>query len=527
MHDIGPNTPPSQSDECGKPANDYLARAVAACAAGNEGLGLLLYLAAFERARTAKDGTPEASAVAGLREAWRLACASGERSLAEYTFERLEPYLSAEEAAVCAAQLQDLALSKLEEFGLSREDLEGVGELAQPQKHPEPPAVTVRDPGIPGVSGIAVASVDGDGTLSLHDLVGSMIGEIRQNGGEQSQDGKGAEPVVPLTYKNLVGYDEAIRLMRDFGVGLGNDAEFRKFVKQLNTSHGLGSMPAIDSFLFRAPAREDAQRFMMATLGELGLPCVRMNMEENMQGVPVLCVSAMAQRPGKLNPARMLEGPCVLVLEDLDEWVSPMPDGPMDDFGGLIMATLSHGAREAVNLIQMAVDNPDVYVLASASDSCEIDPFFYDILEPLTVVDIGVPTDEERAALWAELVADHPSLGAIDAKEVVRLTASLPRYDIYLATREAVEQAYREGLVSRTYRPVEPGNLFDKIAAYQPLESKEYGELERAVLEGFRADIDAIEAMMGEDPSSPGAATAPQAPSADSPHAGEGAAREL
>ena len=44
MHDIGPNTPPSQSDECGKPANDYLARAVAACAAGNEGLGLLLYL---------------------------------------------------------------------------------------------------------------------------------------------------------------------------------------------------------------------------------------------------------------------------------------------------------------------------------------------------------------------------------------------------------------------------------------------------------------------------------------------------
>ena len=330
-----------------------------------------------------------------------------------------------------------------------------------------------------------------------------------------------------LPISNLVGYDEAIRLMRDFGVGLGNDAEFRKFVKQLNTSHGLGNMPAIDSFLFRAPAREDAQRFMMATLGELGLPCVRMNMEENMQGVPVLCVSVMAQRPGKLNPARMLEGPCVLVLEDLDEWVSPMSDGPMDDFGGFIMATLSHGAREAVNLIQTAVDNPDVYVLASASDSCEIDPFFYDILEPLTVVDIGVPNDEERAALWAELVADHPSLGAIDAREVVRLTASLPRYDIYMATREAVEQAYREGLVSRTYRPVEPGNLFDKIAAYQPLESKEYGELEQAVLEGFRADIDAIEAMMGEDPSAADVAGGLQASPADAPRADEGSEQGL
>ncbi|WP_251231191.1 ribonucleotide reductase subunit alpha [Adlercreutzia aquisgranensis] len=498
MHDIGPNTPPSQSDECGKPANDYLARAVAARAAGNESLGLLLYLTAFERACAGKDGVPDANAITGLREAWRLACASGERSLAEYAFERLEPYLSAEEAEECAAQLQDLALSKLEEFGIHREDLQEMGELVSGPAPSEASSAPVPTPGIPGVTGIAVASVSEDGALSLHDLVGSMIGEMRQSAPRSAEEDD-AEGEPPLSYKNLVGYDQAVRLMRDFGVGLGNDVEFRRFVKQLNASHGLGSAPAIDSFLFRSPAREDAQRFMMATLGELGLPCVRMNMEENVQGVPMLCVSAMTRRPGKFNPARMLEGPCVLMLEDLDEWVSPASDAPVEDFGGFLMATLSHGAREALNLIQMAVDNPDVYVLASASDACEIEPFFYDMLEPLTVVDIGVPTEQERAEIWDELVRDHPSLGAIDAKEVVRLTASLPRYDIYMATREAVEQSYREGLVSRSYRPVDAGNLFDKIAAYQPLESKEYGELEQAVLEGFRADIDAIEALMAEE----------------------------
>ena len=51
------------------------------------------------------------------------------RSMAEYVFERLEPYLSAEEISKCAQQLQELALDKLEEFGLSREELEDMTEM--------------------------------------------------------------------------------------------------------------------------------------------------------------------------------------------------------------------------------------------------------------------------------------------------------------------------------------------------------------------------------------------------------------
>ena len=63
----------------------------------------------------------------------------------------------------------------------------------------------------------------------------------------------------------------------------------------------------------------------------------------------------------------------------------------------------------------------------------------------------------------------------------------MPRYDMYMAAREAIEEAYKEGLVSRRYVPVTRENLFDKLAAYQPLDSEEYRALEEAVVKDFRA----------------------------------------
>ena len=104
-----------------------------------------------------------------------------------------------------------------------------------------------------------------------------------------------------------------------------HDERFQELVELLNARHGLDRMPASDALLFRSPAREDANRFMAATLGELGLPAIRMHMEENLQGMPVLCVMAQADRQPKLNAARnAFEGAGVLMLEDLDLWMSPM-----------------------------------------------------------------------------------------------------------------------------------------------------------------------------------------------------------
>ncbi|MCD8315938.1 MAG: ribonucleotide reductase subunit alpha, partial [Eggerthellaceae bacterium] len=285
-------------------------------------------------------------------------------------------------------------------------------------------------------------------------------------------------------------------IMRDLGIRMDTDASFGELVDLLNKRHGLDSMPAVDSLLFRAAAREDADRFVEATLGELKLPAVRMRMEENFQGYPLLCVSAQTRGQGRLSDLRkaFVNGG-VLVLQDIDMWSTPSNE-IQEDKGNFLTASLSRGAREAIELVRSAVESPDVFVLATSSLTGEIEGYFLDLLEPLSVIDIDYPTPEERIDLWMEIARDHPSLRSINLADLVRLSAHLPRYDIYMAAREAIEDAYKQGLILRRYQPVTRDNLFDKLAAYQPLESKEYKELEEAVLDDFRSELDHLDDML-------------------------------
>lgn len=129
MFDNDMNDMPSRSDEPSSSVSGYLNSAEQAAEQGNLMLALHLYLAAFERGQAAEGAVPSEAAIAGLKRAWRLACTLKERSIAEYVFERMEPYLSSDEVAACADQLQELALAKLEEFGLSRDELEDMTDM--------------------------------------------------------------------------------------------------------------------------------------------------------------------------------------------------------------------------------------------------------------------------------------------------------------------------------------------------------------------------------------------------------------
>ena len=663
------NDAPNQNNT-GSNAAGYLDKAAEACAAGDLLLGMHLYLAAYEQA--AADRTaPSSVEVTALRKAWHLSCDLKERSLAEYVFEKLEPYLTGEEIAECAMKLQELALDRLEQYGVSREELEDMAEAisqdflgegasvmkvesisipnlgafgatiaaapeaeyeaepddpapeAEPEAAPDddvfyddaPDAVELDDSAefgadVPAPSegplpeeahrettkpphvdmGLAdvndfnpykefntssvgksyhAATNEGSGAytftrdvdranelarateeaarksagqLSEGALPESPDADARQGGpqpasqsalddgatahkpGEQSLStapaGKldlskvasavsstKAKPASPptrpvqdegvLSYRNLVGYDEAIAVMRDFGVGLHNDPGFLNFVRMLNNRHGLNRMPALDTLMFRAPAIEDASRFAEATVGELGLPVLRMSMEEGMGGMPVLCVTTQGNNRPRMNHAHnRFEGPGILVIEDLDMWVMPeVPESP-EGFGGFMMANISRGAREAVNLIRSAVEDPDVFVLATASMTGEADPFFYEILEPITIVDIGNPNAKERADIWAEIARDHPSFRNVDADGLLRYSEGLPRYDMYMAAREAVDDAYKLGLIQRTYIPVTPQIIYEKLASFQAPGSERYHELEEAIVDDFRADLDHLEDLL-------------------------------
>ena len=622
------NETPNPSN-CDNQAMGYLEKASEACANGNLLLGMHLYLAAYENA-AADASVPAAVEVHALREAWHLACDMKERSMAEYAFEKLEPYLTGAEIAECAMKLQELALDRLEQYGFSREDLEDMAEtisqdllgdnghvvkvesfsipnmgmlgapgtsveatlvesksqLQSAEEPDEPEPVRVEEPPAekrvkPPYVGMGIADVndfnpydfysrnsvgtsyhcatnEGSGgyvftrdeerataleraereafekaetekeaaggpasetavsakadespvqdmahasgesirrKVDLSKIASSMVKQPSGDNTAELQPPSFEEGT--LSYRNLVGYDEAISIMRDFGVGLQSDPDFLNFIRMLNNRHGLNRMPALDTLLFRAPVIEDAARFADATIGEVGLPVLRMSMEEGMGGAPVLCVTTQGNNRPRMNHAHnRFEGPAILVIEDLNAWVLPeMPEGP-EGFGSFMMMNISRGAREAVNLIRSAVEDPDVYVLATASTTEEVEPFFYELLEPITIVDIGYPSEKERDDIWAQIAEHHPSLRDIDRNGLVRFSKGLARYDMYMAAREAVEDAYKIGLVRRAYQPVTPQNIFDKLAACQPLDSDVYHDLEQTVVDDFRNDLDHLEDLL-------------------------------
>ncbi len=479
---------PHHDDEKRSCTKDYLNRARAACDSGDAVLGMYLYLAAFEEAN-GDAGAPDEDALTGLKEAWALACTHKERSLAEYIFERLEPYLSSDEITICAEALHGLAMDKLEEFGLSRKDLEDMAQAISED-------LLDGDEPIFHVERIMTGRLPR--TLALSAPVRSssepQAADIIARASEAVMGGKEREEA--LDYASAAGYIDAIKAMREMGVGMGDDPAFKDLIDMLNDLHGLPSKPALDTILMRCPAREDANHLMMATLGELDRPTVHMRMEESFQGMPLLCVSAHAvdiPRNGSL--ADVFQNGGVLVLEDIDYWSSPL-SGDGEEGGALFMMQLTRGAREAVSLVRSAVESPDVHVIATCADLAAIDDFFLDMLEPLTLVDIDLPTPAERVQIWDRIAADHPSIRGINRADLVRLSSNMPRVDIYSAAREAIEEAYKIGLAQRRYQPVTRDNLFDKLAAYQPLDSTEYEELENEVIRDFKRDLSHIDDIL-------------------------------
>lgn len=109
--------------------NDYLERAQAAAEAGDRELAHAICSLRLMRKHASVRQLRTIPAIAALRRAWGIACDMKERSLAEYIFDKLEPHLSTDEAPEYAKRLQNLALDKLSEFGISRADLEGVADM--------------------------------------------------------------------------------------------------------------------------------------------------------------------------------------------------------------------------------------------------------------------------------------------------------------------------------------------------------------------------------------------------------------
>lgn len=307
-------------------------------------------------------------------------------------------------------------------------------------------------------------------------------------------------PQQQFNYRNLVGFDKAIASMAKLGVGRAKDPEFAQFLEMLNFRHGMPGMPGLGTLIFRSPAREDANCFMVATVGELGLPAVRMRLDRSAMGQVVLCVMASPNFKARLSGVSRsgFDSPTVVVLEDLDLWDLPFFDGSLDDVQSLLTIQLSRGAREALALVQAALTSPEATVLISASEPSEIDPFFWDLIGDHRFVDIDLPDEDERRKIWLSEQSQHPSMRGLNRGQLVDFSRGLSRFEIYAISNESVEEAYRESVAQNTFCAVETDKVLMRLSNFQPLESEEYKRMEDLAVDHFRKELANIDDLLEE-----------------------------
>ena len=328
----------------------------------------------------------------------------------------------------------------------------------------------------------------GDVLKSLHEKTANGLAQAAQN---KKQKGKAPKR---LTYADIPGYKHAKDQMISFGIGLRQDPAYEKLVAELNEKHGLNSMPASDTIMFTGESREDVNKFMEATANETGLPTLKMSVEENMQGAMVLCLAVDSQNQPRVGKATgALSGPAVLCLEDVDLWMSAPEEFEGDS--EFWRQSLAHGARHAIALISEAVANPQIYVLASISCFGDIDTFFADVLSPFSMVPIEDPTKDERQEIWENLRIAHPSLKDVSLTKLINYSANLSRFDMYTATREALEAAYKDGLSNKEFVPVTEDYLFERLSTFQPIESQEYQNMEDDVASRLRDELESATSL--------------------------------
>lgn len=484
----------------------YLKRAASAVEEGDRILGIHLYLAAYESALR-ENIVPGEEVLAGMAKAWDLAVAAKQRSLAEYIFEKLEPYWGPEEVSAHADELQRLAFDKLEEYGFDRDTIEDMADMVNqdmfdaapdvlchyeesaPAK-PEQPKAPAPKPAPAPESAAQQAKPEAEQPQAAQPEDNPVLNGITALIGQFNAPKQEAAPEQRFDYRSLVGFEGVMETMHAMGVGRSRDPEFASFIEMLNDRHGVPSMPGVGTLIFRCPAREDANYFMTATAGELDIPAVRMRLDHNAQGQVVLCVMASPDFKPRLQGLQRtgFEGPTAVILEDLDLWDFPVPEAPMPEMSmqAFLQAQLSRGAREALALIQVALDSPEATVLISASEPNDIDPFFWELIGPHKVIDIDLPTDAERRTIWREVQSQHPSTRGLDVAKMVEFSRTLSRFEIFMVANEAVEEAYRQSIAKGKFCAVPTDDVMGRLASFQPLDSVEYRTMEDIAVADFR-----------------------------------------
>ena len=492
---------------------NLISAATDAESAGNADVAISLYIAAYQVGKNC-DAKSVENSVAGLQNAWRLALSIKNRPLCEQIFALLENHMTDEQMDKMGKELNNLMLDKLSGLGLSLGEIADNMDIEQVMNRIKSAVEKTGDgtidvqfknnPGYknPKFSGNSIAErIEAAKQASAG--TSKKVDESSKNNAKSSEDENTVRRHI-IKYKDIVGYESAINTMRERGYGIGADSTYSQLVEKLNREHGLNRVAFTKPLVFRSNSRYDAKMFMEATVGEIGLPCMRMRVDENIHGANVLCVLMPNEGDFKLNPGRTgFFGRGIIVLEDFDLWELPevgdIPPLPEDEEGlGKMLAAHAKNSQlqEVYNLIDVALSDPDVMLVANITNEnaseMEIGRFFDDY----DIVDVDLPSERERAAIWTTLANDHPSLRAFSTQKLVRYSDNMSRYEIEVAVHDALEEAYKEGIAQRQYVPLSISNLIEKLAEHQDPDSVQYRQLEDAAAADFARGLDNIDDIL-------------------------------
>lgn len=308
-------------------------------------------------------------------------------------------------------------------------------------------------------------------------------------------DGKpvAASGYHPFAFMDLAGYTSAVNSLRNLGIGGKNDKVNDGVMNALNRFHGVSSRPAVRPILLVSDDSEEIEPLLQATIDEFEMPTVRLELQEAMNGLPAMSVtankSAVTQSKNKAPLSWISDNGGLLILDRIEDW-EMFFEGDVDEMSPFGPIKLSPVGSEVISLVEKCSNNPQVQILCTTCDREEIPYEMYEMLGQVNEIVIDKPTTTERVELWNKLSGKHPSLRGLNNQELADLTDNLSRHDLEMIAQDAVSEAYQSGLQRGACKSVTRENVFEKIILRQDKNSESFHRLEEALVSAFSSSFD-------------------------------------
>ena len=302
------------------------------------------------------------------------------------------------------------------------------------------------------------------------------------------------------TYQEIHGFEVPISSMKKLGFNIADNSEDASFISKLNAYHGITGPKMTSNYLFRSDLRDDARMFMLSTSREVGRKALRFFVEQDISGNLELKMNVSTfKTSGPINLVEILyEESGVLILEDIDMW-SHLLDVPFSPVPNPHQMLRARGLTEVLNLIERALNDPEIFVLASASADCSSFLMVDDLEAFFEIVDIANPTQKEKTDLFDWLISKYPSLAHIDVPKLVNLESTLSRCEIRSIAGDIVDDAYKYSFANKKVQKITTNDFLMKFSGVFIPESDEFKSISAEVVEDFRDDISSLEDFINKN----------------------------